>query len=341
MNELNEMWEDNWKTGVIESSRRRYLLKELFPKISTNTDLLKYFILAHIYNLSTSELLYSEKNLLTAFQQGEFKEKELYLVCYFKEFFSDKFLELLDASINSELSNKWKFAELSKNFSSFSKNHWGELKKCLSHFQGVKAILLVRRDRKFKGRLVLLNDSGELVCENKKIWSVEALAKGRVNKKFFLPNGDTPTGFYSIDSVMPEADQQKLFGKHRRLKIDFVERKEIEENFSEILLEHSWWRSGVIASELSRSLLRIHGTGLKNRKIYSKYYPFVTTSGCISMREDRSIEGQRILLDKLMESLKLSPSIDNEVEIHGHLCVIELDDKSSKVTLKDIVELDQ
>ena len=337
MEELEKLWEGHWKTGVIDSSKNRYLLKEIFPKIKTNSELLRYFILAHVYNLSTSELLSSERILLTAFQKSEFNEKEVYLVYYFREFFSEAFRELFDASISSELNEKWKFAALSENFSNFSRNHWKELKKTLKSYSGVRAVLFVRRDRQFKGRLVLLDDEGNMVHEDSKLWSIEALAKGRANKKFFLPNGDTPTGFYKIDSVMPKADQQKIFGKHRRIKIDFVDRIEVEEKFPEILLEHQWWKCGVIAYELSRSLLRIHGTGLKNRKFYSKYHPFVTTSGCISMREDGAFEGQRILLDKLMEYL----DADNETEIHGHLCVIELDDKRSKVSVEDIIELDQ
>ncbi|WP_372652731.1 hypothetical protein [Halobacteriovorax sp.] len=340
MKELNKMWEDNWRTGVIESSKRRYLLKEIYPKISSNEDLLKYFILAHIYNLSTSELLDSEVKLLKSFQDDDFDESELYLIFYFKEFFSDKFIELLKSSAGDKLIDRWKFAELGQDFTSFNKNHWKTLKKNLLNFKGVKAVLFVRKDRQYKGRLCLLSDEGNLVTENNLVWSVEALAKGRVNKKFYLPNGDTPTGFYSIDSVMPKADQQNLFGKHRRLKIDFVSKEEILNSFDQTLIEHHWWKNGVIAYELSRSLLRIHGTGMKNRKFYTKYYPFVTTSGCISMREDKNQEGQRILLDKLMECLELAPSIENELEIHGHLCVIEIDDRRGNVSLNDILELD-
>lgn len=339
MKELNEMWEDHWRTGVIESSKMRYVLKEVYPKLSNNSEVLKYFILAHIYNLSTSELLSLEVKILNAFQKREFSYKELYLIYFFQSFFSEKFLELLDASIDKDLSDKWNFAKLSSNFSSFSKNHWSELKNELSTFKGVRAVLFVRRERKFKGRLVLINSDGELVREGSQFWSIEALAKGRVNKKFFLPNGDTPSGLYKIDSVMPKADQQKLFGKHRRLKLEFVEREVIENNLSQLLIDHPWWKPAIIASELSRSLLRIHGTGLKNRKVFSSYYPLVTTSGCISMREDKHVQGQRILLDKLMEYLKLSPEYSNEEGIHGHLCVIELDDKRSNVTVEDILSI--
>lgn len=339
MKELNKMWEDHWRTGVIESSKCRYLLKEIFPKISTNDELLKYFILAHIYNLSTAELLDSEVKLLKYFQEEEIKKSDIYLIYYFRDFFSERFIELLKSSIGSELLDTWDFAEQGQEFSVFSKNLWQELKSSLIKLKGVRAVLFVRRDRRFKGRMCLIDDSGELVKENNSVWSVEALAKGRVNKKFYLPNGDTPTGFYSIDSVMPKADQQKLFGKHRRLKIDFIEREEIQRNFNDSLLEHQWWKNAVIASELSRSLLRIHGTGLKNRKFYTKYYPFVTSSGCISLREDKHQEGQRLLLDKFMECLELAPTIENEVEIHGHLCVIEIDDRKSQVSLEDILAL--
>lgn len=339
--ELNTLWEGHWKSSVLESVQKRYQLREIYPTLDTPSCELKYFILSHIYNLNTEELLVIEKKILTAFQKGEFSKAELYIVYYFRDFFSSMFLELLDASISKELSTHWHFATLSSNFSHFSKTHWSELKNSLKDLEGVKLVLFLRKDRSYKGRMVLIDNSGKLVLENNKSWSLPALCKGRENKDFYLPNGQTPTGLYSINSVMPKADNKKLFGSHRRLKLDFIEKEKIENIFSDILLEHPFWKSGVIANHLGRSLLRIHGTGLKNKFFFKSYYPFVTTSGCVSMRETSKINDQRLLLDKLMETMNLEVEFSNEESIKGHLCVIELNDEKRNVKLSDIVELDQ
>ena len=333
--DLDRLWNNNWKSSTIESVKIRYTLRELEEDFSAPMDKLKFVILCNLYNVNSKYINKFETDILSYFRTNEFSKTELYLIYYFQSAFSEAFLSILNASINFELSNDWSFAALSTNFSNFSKNHLESLKKFLSLRDGVKLLLFLRKDRKFKGRLVLLNEQG-LIEES---WSLQALGKGRVNKPFYVSNGQTPCGIYEINSVMPKADQQTLFGKHRRLKIDFVSRSNIEEGFDETLKEHFFWKEGVIAGELGRSLLRIHGTGLKNKNFLKSYYPFITTSGCVSLLETKSTHGQRELLDKLMEKLNLEPIFENENMIHGTLSVIELNDKKSHIELQEILEL--
>jgi hypothetical protein len=333
--DLEKLWNDNWNNSAIETVKIRYTLREVEESVSTSSDKLKFLILSNLYNFNSKYIDKFENEIISFFRSKEFSKPELYLIYFFQSAFSEAFLITLNASISKKLSIDWNFAGLSTNFSNFSKNHWKSLKTFLNNRDGVKLVLFLRKDRSYKGRLALLNKEGII----EKDWSLQALGKGRVNKPFYVSNGQTPCGIYDIDSVMPKADQQLLFGKYRRLKLEFVNRELIEKEFDEKLLEHYFWKEGIIANELGRSLLRIHGTGLKNRNFLKPYYPFVTTSGCVSLLETKSIHGQRELLDKLMENLELSPVFENEKQIHGTLCVVELDDQKSHVTHEEILNL--
>ena len=335
--ELDKIWNGHWKNSILESSKMKYHLREIEASISSPLDILHFYILSNLYNYSIKDRNESEVKIISFFREGIFAASELYLIYFCKHAFSEAFHITLDATINRDLSKIWNFAGLSTNFSNFSKNHWRSLKQFMVQREGVKLVLFLRRDRKYIGQMILLNSDGSI----KKNWNLPALCKGRVNKPYYVSNGQTPCGIYQVDSVMPEANEKKLFGNNRRLKLEFVNREVIEEQFDELLLEHHFWKEAIIAQTRGRSLLRIHGTGLKNKNFFRSHYPHVTTSGCISMRETSKEDHQRELLDTLMNSLGLEQSFSNEVHISGTLAVIELDESTSSVELKDIVELDQ
>lgn len=335
--DLEKIWDGHWKNSIIESSKMKYHLKEIESSIEEPHDILHFYILSNLYNYSIADRNESEIKIISYFRNSTFSNKELYLIFFFKHTFSEAFHITLDATINRELSKVWNFAALSSNFSNFSKNHWCSLKKFMTQREGVKLVLFLRRDRKFIGRMVLLNSDGSV----KRNWSLPALCKGRANKPFYVSNGQTPCGIYQIDSVMPKANEKKLFGNNRRLKLEFESKETLESLFDELLLEHHFWKEAIIAKELGRSLLRIHGTGLKNNNFFSGHYPHVTTSGCVSMRETSKEDHQRELLDSLMKSLNLETNFANEVLIKGTLVVVELDESKKAVESKDIEDLDQ
>jgi hypothetical protein len=330
--DLLKIWEDHWKLSVVEKVKVRYSLLEIEPNLSISSDKLKFLILSSIYNFAVKRRTRYEEDIIMAIRSKELNESDLYTIHYYQDSFSEAFITTLLASINHELYKEWNFAALSTNFSNFSKNHWNHLRDFLKKREGVKLVLFLRRDRRFKGRLCLINSNGEIIKEK----SLQALCKGRENKPFLVSNGQTPCGVYEINSVMPKADQQELFGEFRRLKLEFLDRKTIEDDFSEVLLEHHFWKEGVMAKAIGRSLLRIHGTGLVNRNIFKKYHPFVTTSGCVSMCETKSVKGQRMLLDTLMDDLGLEKSFVNEEKIFGTLAVVELNEEKSHVSLNDL-----
>ena len=156
-------------------------------------------------------------------------------------------------------------------------------------------------------------------------------------------NGTTPAGVYAINSVMPEANHNYEFGKFRRLIVDFLKSSIHEENIKQFLPRShhkaDWWSQAVVARELGRSLLRIHGTGRVNKNPFSPYFPMIPSSGCLTVTE-RSLLGlaqtdhQRQFLDTLMEALNLPKTYENESKIHGVLYVIPFDGKYQALEFK-------
>lgn len=210
----------------------------------------------------------------------------------------------------------------------------------------LKLFLFCRHNRENPCLLVMKDISNEPVRnQNGSLWNIPALAKSSRNFPYSIVNGQTPQGVHTLDSVMPLADQTVDFGKWRRVILNWVDDSEFEENMSYFLpkqsLQMNWWKQASVARDIGRKWLRIHGTGRVNKDPKTQYYPHVPTSGCISTREgsygeDSVYQDQRLLLDKMMESMALNPIYSNEVAIKGILYVIDLDNKNKKVTLEDL-----
>lgn len=183
----------------------------------------------------------------------------------------------------------------------------------------------------------ILNSDGTL-------WTHQALASSARGIPSFQRNGNTPAGVHHIDGVMPVADQNLSFGKFRRLILNFVPASQNENLMRSILPEASrssqWWMPSVVARDVGRSLLRIHGTGRINTWPESTWYPFIRTSGCIAQRENTyngvEFKDQRILLDTLMVAQGLEPEYDNESRIKGLLYFIEINDQAKAVSVSDL-----
>lgn len=175
-------------------------------------------------------------------------------------------------------------------------------------------------------------------------WSHPALGKSKKGLPSWVKDGNTPEGVYTINGVMPEANRPHLFGKFRRLIINFVPQSENESDLLSFLPESAhdknWWRSGVVARDVGRSLLRIHGTGHKKSSPGDPNHPMRPTLGCIMQREltfsGVTYKDQRLLLDRMMNAMKMDPVYANETKIHGTLYFIELDQKEESVTLEEM-----
>lgn len=197
---------------------------------------------------------------------------------------------------------------------------------------------IFKKNRKAPGKLFIRLPSGEfLKNKNQSVWQLPVLGQSSRGLDFNHTNGQTPTGVYQLNSVMPEANNPKEFGIYRRLKIYYQEDQSLLIPKSHETL--AYWQQALISKILGRSLFRIHGTGMKNNKIFDPAFPMVASSGCLTVRErdflgQKLFNHQRLLLDKLMDSLDLPTLYENETKIQAYLYVVDFGGKFQNIQFK-------
>lgn len=221
----------------------------------------------------------------------------------------------------------------------------------LSHYRNgryenqPKLFMFCRKDRRYPCLTLAKDRYGRPVLDSKgKLWKLPTLGLSRHGKKYNQFNGNTPAGIFTIDGVMPSANKQLVFGKFRRMILEFVPESQ-DESIQKSFLPasshtESWWYEGVVARNIGRGLFRIHGTGLRNFDESNPYYTFYATSGCIATRENFydgiDYKDQRHFLDQMMDSANLDPIYKNETKIRGVIFVININDKKSAVQMADL-----
>lgn len=213
------------------------------------------------------------------------------------------------------------------------------------YVNSVKLFMFCRSNRLYPCLMVMRDIHGEVVrYPDGSIWTHKSLASSARGLPSYTRNGNTPAGVWTIDSVMPYADQQISFGKFRRMIINFIPKSQDESLLKSLLPpsshRESWWHQSITARDIGRNLFRIHGTGKLNTDPSTPYYPFMRTSGCIAQRENsyngEDFKDQRVLLDSIMTSMNLIPDYENEIKVKGILYVMEVDDENSPVTPQDL-----
>ena len=209
-----------------------------------------------------------------------------------------------------------------------------------------KIFILCRKSRAYPCLSLIQQSSQELLrTDSKQLWTMPFLLMSRYELPYHTTNGNTPQGIYEINAVMPDADRQNLFGKNRRLIMDFPERgpelADIKKLIPAELENTDWIYDAMEAEDNGRNSLRIHGTGMINDDPTSSFYPFIQSSGCIKAREGQYPENttyndQRIFLDTLMNQIGLETVFENETKIYALLYVLELDNQKKSVALADL-----
>ena len=257
------------------------------------------------------------------------KKERFHLFNYFN-FFDDNLKKQIQDFFQTDLA----FYNQAVNSRALTKQELQELLDFKNNKLSIFAIL--KKDRTRPGVLLIRSEDGRFFkYKNQSIWSIPVLGLSTWGLPFNHSNGCTPTGVFSIDSVMPRADKNIDFGMFRRLIVNFVKASADETEIMNLLPKkhhhHNWWWPSVVGRELGRSLLRIHGTGRKNFNPLSTFYPFIPTSGCLATNESsyflkKNTQDQRILLDALMTAQGIPATFENESNIHGLLYVVEFDD---------------
>lgn len=213
---------------------------------------------------------------------------------------------------------------------------------------GVKLFMFCRTNRDYPCLFAMRDANDEIVRnEDGSIWTQKSLAQSARKLPYNVRNGYTPTGVWTIDGVMPHADQTISFGRFRRMILNFIPKTKDETRLKSLLPASShfenWWKQTVVARDLGRNLFRIHGTGKTNPDPKSSFYPFRQTSGCISQRENvhdgYDWKDQRKLLDRIMTAQGNKPVYANETKIKGILYFMEIDGKNAPVEPEDLAKL--
>ena len=142
--------------------------------------------------------------------------------------------------------------------------------------------------------------------------------------------------------------EKKMANSDRRMILDFPHASTDEAYYKRFLPKssygESWWREGVEARNIGRSLFRLHGTGMRNSNTRSKYYPFIRTRGCVATRESRygdiEYKDQQLVLNKMMEAMGLTPKYANETKIRGLLYIVNINNEKKAVNIHDLEKLD-
>lgn len=354
---VDALWKKGWDSPA---SADHELVRQSLTRINLNdfelTDKIRLFLLDEKLG---RKIAFNSEFMTELFEKaidGELQRREIYTLLNYQDSleslgFQDIFAEV-DKRYREDL-NPYEAAknsakeELTKeelqdlvfhdlDLDDFSR---GKYKKSL------KIYMLCRHDRNYPCMMVMKDSSNELVKnEDGSVWMQSALGLARKGRAYNVKNGYTPAGVYTIDSVMPDTNRQTVFGKYRRLILNFIS-KSTDEKLTKKLLPESaelslWWNQAVVARDIGRNLLRIHGTGLRNNNPLSSYYPFVPTSGCIAQKENTyrgvKYKNQRKLLDVMMKASGLKVKYKNETKLKGLLYVVEVDGSKKEMSREDV-----
>lgn len=362
--ELNSMafvdvlWKKGWdspKTSDHEQARQS------LAKLNINdfelTDKIRLFLLDEKLgkNIAFNSEFISE--LFNKVISGELQRREIYTLLNYQDSLESFGFEDIFAEVDKRYRDDLAPYEAAKN-SSKEELSKEELQDLVFHDLDLddfsrgkysskpKVYMLCRHDRNFPCMMVMRDSKNELVKnEDGSVWMQSALGLARKGRAYNVKNGYTPAGVYTIDSVMPEANRRTVFGKYRRLILNFISKSTDERTTKKLLPKTAesslWWKQAVVARDVGRNLLRIHGTGLRNNNPQSSYYPFVPTSGCIAQKENSyggvRYKNQRKFLDVMMEASELKVKFKNETKLKGLLYVVEVDGAKKAMT-REVVE---
>jgi hypothetical protein len=224
----------------------------------------------------------------------------------------------------------------------------------LNHdFQKGKTIVytLFRKNRKYPGITIIKKPDGKfLKNRNGEFFHISQLGLSYSNLPFYIPNGNTPQGIYSIIGTYISPTETIGPTPNLLLRSPFevsteifyhgkVESRKWEiENYKD-LLPKDWQNYKPIynsfkAGKIGRKLIIVHGS--TDEPDYFKneiYYPLVPTQGCLSSKE---LWDQKT--GKLFESdqVKLINAFRSAGNSKGFLVVVEIDDQNKPVTISEI-----
>ncbi len=211
----------------------------------------------------------------------------------------------------------------------------------------------LRKNRNIPGITIIKKPNGKFVKNTDgTIFNIPQLAISYSNLPSYIPNGNTPTGIYSIvgtyitptESIGPTPNILVRSPFEVSPKIFFHNKnkyKKFNKTDYDSLVPKTWQNyfpiyQSFYSGKSGRKLIIMHGstddlTYYKNMP----YYPMSPTRGCLSSKEIWDSKTGKCLES---DQVKLINAFRSTKQNKGFLVVIELDNKNKPVTLSDIVK---
>lgn len=218
--------------------------------------------------------------------------------------------------------------------------------------KGNKIIYSFQRwNRDYPGMAIVQNADGSFVTRSDgHIMIFEQLARSGSSLPYFLTNGNSPQGIYSIlgtavannnfigptpniQMIMPYEDSLKKFF-HNDWDSSIVPMTAYQQ-----LLPPSWRNyqpltESFFAGKIGRSEIIAHGTTIDPEYFKDKpYYPISPTLGCLCAKEIWNVTSGRLLVS---EQFNLYSAFTSTPGNKGYLIVINIDDQQKAVTREEV-----
>ena len=217
---------------------------------------------------------------------------------------------------------------------------------------GKKIIYSFQRwNRDYPGLAVVQNADGRFMRnESGRLMVFQQLARSASNLPYFITNGSTPQGIYSIQGtavarnnyIGPTPNLQLLMPHEKDWSKYFHETVDSTQDSLQLykhLLPASWRNYSPIyeawnAGKIGRTEIIAHGTTIDPEYFKDQpYYPLTPTMGCLCAKEVWNITSGKLLVSEQFNLVSTYTATPGQ---KGFLYVIDLDDQQKAVTREEI-----
>jgi hypothetical protein len=212
-----------------------------------------------------------------------------------------------------------------------------------------------RYNRDYPGMAIVQNADGRFMRHaDGRLMVFQQLARSASNLPYFIKNGNTPQGVYSL--LGTAVANNKLIGPTPNLQMIMPFENKWERYFQYPagmswnpamdslqlyldLLPPSWRKSSFAtesfyAGKIGRNAIIAHGTTIDPEYFRDKpFYPLTPTNGCLCAKELWNISNGRLLVS---EQFNLVSAYNATPGSKGYLYVINVDDQQRAVTREDV-----
>jgi hypothetical protein len=217
---------------------------------------------------------------------------------------------------------------------------------------------LQRHNRDYPGMAIVQNADGSFMrYSDGRLMVFEQLARSASGLPYFIPDGNTPQGIYSIQGTA--TTYNKLIGPTPNLQLVMPYERKWSTYFH--LSDTTVWQPGYdalwsylqllppslrnagsltesyYAGKLGRNSIIAHGTTIDPEYFKNKpWYPLTPTMGCLCAKELWNVSNGRLLVS---DQYNLMSAFISTAGSRGYLYVIDIDDQKKAVSKLEVEKL--